>query len=181
MLKSARPDKTRRAVSHPSRERASAFLFPRARASTGSPGEPGCRRRSTKEPLMILGLEIGMLIAGLMALITGKVTLSKSRVIVGAPARVAGGFLLLPVPLAFAIGLTIGYVQATRGRQQWMDQIQGSLPFIELGIALALGAVAILICLIAPPHRDEKRKYRKEVDEEAEEEGPRWRAVPARP
>ena len=61
--------------------------------------------------MAILILEVTMLVAGIVALIRGEIPLTKVHHVDGWPARMAGFFLLLPLPLAFAIGFVIGLVQ----------------------------------------------------------------------
>ncbi len=64
---------------------------------------------------MTLGLEIGLLIAGIIALVSGKSKLSKELVATGTAARIAGLVMLLPLPLAFAAGMVIRFQNASRG------------------------------------------------------------------
>ena len=52
---------------------------------------------------MVLGAEIGMLIMGFMALFKGKLTLSKTKVLYDARARVVGIFGLLPIPVSLGM------------------------------------------------------------------------------
>ncbi len=47
---------------------------------------------------MILGVEIAMLILGFVALRTGKLTLTSTRVVRGAAARALGVLCLMPIP-----------------------------------------------------------------------------------
>ena len=49
---------------------------------------------------MILGMEIGLAIFGLIALVKGKMTVSKNKVVVGAAARLLGLLALTPLPAA---------------------------------------------------------------------------------
>jgi len=58
--------------------------------------------------MCMLFLEIGMFIAGLIALISGRFTLTKQNVLTGTRARIAGAILILPLPIAFGIGLLMG-------------------------------------------------------------------------
>ena len=53
---------------------------------------------------MILGIEIALIVVGILALARGRMTLSKTKVVVGAPARLLGLLALTPLPLAFMIG-----------------------------------------------------------------------------
>jgi len=61
---------------------------------------------------MLLALEIGLLIFGIIAVATGKLTLTKNHVVRGTPARLLGvvGILTLPSVLlvCFAIGFSAG-------------------------------------------------------------------------
>lgn len=59
---------------------------------------------------MILGVEIAMLILGFVALRTGKLTLTSTRVVRGAAARALGVLCLMPIPLSYAVGFFIGVV-----------------------------------------------------------------------
>src|SRR5438552_1663107 len=59
------------------------------------------RVHAVRETLMILGMEIGMIIFGIVTLTTGKLTLSKSKVVTGSLARHLGFLLLAPVPVAY--------------------------------------------------------------------------------
>src|SRR5262245_24540363 len=86
---------------------------------------------------MILGLEIGMLVAGLMALVSGKFTLIKNKTITGLSARLAGLVLLLPLPLSFVAGLVIALAKSAPGRPFNADAFKGSFALLELAIALA--------------------------------------------
>ena len=90
---------------------------------------------------MILGAEIGMLIFGLMALIRGKLTLSKKSIVYGPMARVLGIVAMLPLPLSFAIGLLIGIALAAQGKRFEVEQWRGTFAIIEIGLIVA--------CLVA--------------------------------
>ena len=59
--------------------------------------------------MCLLIVEIGMLLGGLYALITGKLSLSKTMQLEGWRARVAGIFLAAPLPLALVIGFILGF------------------------------------------------------------------------
>ena len=94
---------------------------------------------------MIPGLEIGMLIAGIIALATGKFTLSKKRIAKGTAARVAGVVLLLPLPLAFAAGFVIGLTCTAQGVPFRAEDWKFDLALIEGTIILGCLILAIVI------------------------------------
>lgn len=91
---------------------------------------------------MILGAEIGLLVFGVIALATGKLTLSKTRVVRGWAARLLGVIALLPLPLSFMIGITYGVVLAAQGRDVTADSVRWTMTGIEAGV-LVLCAAAI--------------------------------------
>src|SRR5262245_60487736 len=64
---------------------------------------------------MLLALEIILIIYGLAALITGKITLGSQREARGAVARISGVTFLLPIPLAFLGIITLGALCAAQG------------------------------------------------------------------
>jgi hypothetical protein len=64
---------------------------------------------------MILGAEIGMLIVGIMALVQGRLPLTKTREVRGLPARLLAIVALLPLPLSFVGGLLLGIATVAQG------------------------------------------------------------------
>ncbi len=115
---------------------------------------------------MIFGLEIGMLIFGIIALVTGKIKFSPKRIATGAAARIAGVMLILPMPLALAAGAFIGLLQASQGKPLNLDQLKFKVAIVEIGIVVACPLLAIIIGAIAarpPEARDRKRKPRLAV------------------
>jgi Protein of unknown function (DUF1566) len=131
---------------------------------------------------MILGLEIGMLIAGLIGLFSGKLSLSKKLVVKGAAARVAGLVLLLPLPLAFGMGFYIGMEEASKGRRFDAKEWQGTLTLIEGGLVLGCGVVSILIALVASSSPEsERRRDMDEISEDSDLVPPRLPESPAPP
>ncbi len=60
--------------------------------------------------MCLLVLEIIMLIAGVVAMIVGKIKVSENFILEGWRARIAGVFLIAPLPLAFLAGVLIGFL-----------------------------------------------------------------------
>jgi uncharacterized membrane protein len=58
--------------------------------------------------MCLLVVEIIMLIAGIAVLIVGRIKVSENFTLEGWRARVAGVFLIAPLPLAFLAGVLIG-------------------------------------------------------------------------
>jgi hypothetical protein len=112
---------------------------------------------------MILGLEIGLLIAGLIALITGKIKLSKVRVATGAVARIAGLVMILPLPLALAGWLIIGLQQAIQGMPVDIAELQPKIAIVEICIVVVCALLGFSIALIAARPREDAEPRRRSV------------------
>jgi hypothetical protein len=122
---------------------------------------------------MILGLEIGLLIGGILALVRGKMNFSKNKVATGAPAYIAGVIMLLPIPLAFGIIFCYGFFVGARGGVIDEKSLRTTAIIIEVGIVLLCLAIAMLIAVIyGEPPLEASRKKRRErfEDEDFEEE-----------
>jgi hypothetical protein len=86
---------------------------------------------------MILGAEIAMIVLGLMAIVTGKMTLSKTKVVFGTPARILGVVAMLPMPLAFITAVPVAIVMGLQGRAVMTNSAKLTFTLIELGIVVA--------------------------------------------
>jgi hypothetical protein len=107
---------------------------------------------------MILGIEIALLILGIYALATGKLTLSKNKVVQGTPARLLGIIGLVPLPLAFLAGVAYGATQAAQGKDVTSDSVRWTLTGIEAGIVVVcLIALFAIGFAIAKPPEDQKK------------------------
>ncbi len=102
---------------------------------------------------MIIGMEIGLLIAGLYALVTGKLTVTRNRVVYGAAARCLGLVALLPFPLMFGIGFIMGAQMAARGEDPSALANNGALIALEAGtvIVCAVVFIGLGLMLAGPP------------------------------
>ena len=99
----------------------------------------------TKGPNMILGAEIGLLVMGIIALVKGKLTLSKTRVVHGTAARLLALIALLPLPLSFAAGLVYGVVVTARGGDVAADSAR--LTMIGAEVAILVGCIVALYAI----------------------------------
>src|SRR5437773_1370836 len=95
--------------------------------------------------MMILGAEIGLLVLGIYGLTTGKLTLSKTRVVEGPAARWLAVVCMLPLPLSFVVGFVIGFTTAARGQPWNPDSWRWTLILIEGGIVVACVAVVYTV------------------------------------
>lgn len=86
---------------------------------------------------MVLIGEIVLLVVGIMALVKGKLTLSKKHVLYGTPARLVGLIGMAPLPLSFAGGMAIGIYYAAQGKPFDVGTHYGKLALMEIGILIS--------------------------------------------
>jgi len=91
---------------------------------------------------MILGMEIAMLVIGFLALVRGKLTITPTKVVEGAPARLLGMLAMTPLPLALAAGIAIAVVQGPADPEKFAEDNRWTLIAIEAGIVIG---IAILV------------------------------------
>src|SRR4051812_44818645 len=82
-------------------------------------------------PAMIAGVEIGLLLCGLLALASGKLMVSGTTMVRGAAARLLGLVLMAPLPLSFLLGLLFGLALWKLEIQLPEDQLRRYCLFIE--------------------------------------------------
>jgi hypothetical protein len=120
---------------------------------------------------MILGVGIAMIIVGLLALVRGKMTISKSKVVVGAPARLLGLLALTPYPIAIVAVLL--YVASKGGQvgedDQWtMTAIEGGIVIGMAILVFGIGA-AVGITPEEAKRRERRASGRYDYDDEEDE------------
>ena len=94
---------------------------------------------------MILGAEIGLLILGIPALVTGQLTLTKTRVVEGTAARLLAIIALLPLPLVMVVGMVVGAVVVLQGGDPTLSSMRWTFTLIEL--AIVVGCIAALYAI----------------------------------
>jgi hypothetical protein len=97
---------------------------------------------------MICGLQIGMLVFGIIALVKGRVKMGKKE-LRGGPARLVGILGVLPMPLTFAMGFFIGFYLASTGSMEAVQAAQekGAFAFLDIGITLTCLVLGVFIAL----------------------------------
>jgi hypothetical protein len=129
--------------------------------------------------------EIGMLIFGIIALVTGKFSLTRSRVVQGTAARIVGAVLVLPLPLGLLVGVVMGVglgINAAKQGKQGLDQaelakLQPKITIIEGSLIAVCFFTALGIALATAKPPKKKRRRRDEDEEYDDEDRPRRRAV----
>src|SRR5262245_40336323 len=90
---------------------------------------------------MLLGAEIGLLVYGIYAFFTGKLTLGAGRVVYGSTAQFLGIVSCAPLVLSFLVGVVIG---AAKGKNA-IEAMRWNLVAIEVAILVASLAVIYAI------------------------------------
>lgn len=106
---------------------------------------------------MLCILQIGLFIAGISILIKGKFEFSGKEVS-GVPAYLIGALLLLPLPVAFAMGLIVGFLAETTGSTRELMDSGWFLPVAELAILGVFGFPALIIALLSAKERPRRRR-----------------------
>jgi hypothetical protein len=116
---------------------------------------------------MLLLYEIGLGIFGLITVIRGKMALSSTKVVEGIPAYMLGILAMVPLPLAFTIGLVVGFMHAKDGNEFKLDN-ENQLMFavIELGICLVVSALVFGIGASIGKKPNKKRKKHWDDDDD---------------
>lgn len=89
-------------------------------------------------------LQIALAIWGIVVLFTGKLTVSKTKVVQGTAARLLGLLMLMPFPVAFMIGVAVGAWGAASGRD--LEDLQMTLMAVDAGLVIG---TAVLVLAIA--------------------------------
>lgn len=124
---------------------------------------------------MILGIEIGLFVMGIIALATGKMKFSASKVVEGTPARLLGALAVGTLPLVFGLGFLYGFVIGFQNPNgvppQQLDRIKTNATIMEVGV---VGLVCVLLFgigfSIAGPSEEDRRQRRRRRREREEEE-----------
>jgi hypothetical protein len=92
--------------------------------------------------------DIIIFIFGLIAVITGKFSLTRKRIVRGLPARIVGILLLLPLPLSFATALVMGTVMVARNQPGNQKQYEDTVRAIStlLTVLFFVAAIIVSIC-----------------------------------
>lgn len=98
--------------------------------------------------MCILIAEILMLVGGLYALIAGKVRLTRNMYLEGWRARVAGLFLIAPLPLAFLAGLLVGLLMGMGALPASAGSVVG---IVELLLVLGALVGAVIFAVVTKP------------------------------
>jgi hypothetical protein len=132
--------------------------------------------------MLIIGLGIGMIIAGIITLVRGRLQLSQRKAVQGVPAYILGVALLTPLPLGFLVAITYTILNVDPNKpeqlEQWTNDNEMVLNGIVAGVEIGLGLIIIVIaaCLAKPLSDESQQVGRRTVD--YDDELPRRRELP---
>src|SRR6202035_1843841 len=121
--------------------------------------------------MLILGAEIGLAVMAIIALIKGKLPLTKNRVVYGWKARVLALFGLMPVPVALAIGTATLMFRTAQGQPVEVEppSLKWIMPLVEVGLIVLCVAAMYGIgwaLATAPPPPLKGRRRDEQLDDE---------------
>jgi len=90
-------------------------------------------------------VEIAMTIWGIVTLATGKFTLAKNKIVTGGPAYSVGVILTATFPVAFGLGLVVGFVIVAQGGNPQEDMLKYA--WIDAVVVLALLGLAFAVAI----------------------------------
>ena len=133
---------------------------------------------------MIGVLEIVLAVFGLIGLFSGRLPLSKTKVVLGVPARLLGALALAPMPMAFVV--ILGYVasQAPANPERFAEDNKLTIAIIEAVIVLVTAALVFGIAsavAVNPQDAERRRRRREESDDEYEDDREDRDSRPRRP
>jgi hypothetical protein len=95
-------------------------------------------------------LQIALAVWGIIILVTGKLTVSSNKVVLGTPARLLGLVMIAPLPLTFVISIAV-MEWAAANRHNINDLIE-PLEAVQLGLVIGAAVLTyVLAFIIAKP------------------------------
>ena len=117
-------------------------------------------------------LEIIMFVLGVIGVAKGRVSLTRTRVAIGPPARIAGALLLIPLPVYIMANVIAGVAIIGGGGAQPNLALQttaGVVSLISLAVSLGCLIAAIIVCAVtAKPLSARKAAATAIADEDLE-------------
>ena len=108
---------------------------------------------------MILGMEIGLAIVGILALIRGKFTVTKKKIVEGIPARLLGVMCLTPIPLVLLVSIAYVAISHPKDPEQFVKDKQLTITLLEAAIVIAIGLFVFVVgAVIGTAPRKVRRK-----------------------
>jgi hypothetical protein len=120
--------------------------------------------------------EIAALIFGIISLVTGKFTLSRNKVVRGAPARVVGLLLVLILPVALGLAVVVAAMLMAQGRLPDPAHPPVIIYAVEPVVFVIFFSAAIIVAAIyGGPPQPVYIRFEEEEDEDFEDRRERYR------
>ncbi|AMV26924.1 hypothetical protein VT84_21160 [Gemmata sp. SH-PL17] len=118
---------------------------------------------------MIFGIEVGLAIFGILALVRGRMTMSKGKVVVGVPARLLGLVALTPLPVALVVILLYTIAQGGADPEKFAQDQRLTIALIEAGVVISIAVFVFVVgAMIGVSPVEVARRERKGRYEEDE-------------
>ena len=126
---------------------------------------------------MILGIEIAMIVVGILAIVRGKMTVTGNKVVIGTPARLLRALALTPLPAAFMAILAYVAINAPADPERFAQDKKWTIIGIEAAIVIGIAVLvfgigaAIGIDRREAERIEQRRRRYEEEEEEYEDDG----------
>jgi hypothetical protein len=125
---------------------------------------------------MLLAVEIGLFVFGIVGLATGRMKFSSNKVVTGAPARLLGALAVSTLPLVFSIGFVIGFIEGFQNpngdARDLIEKHRTKILILEAGVVFAICVVLFSIgfWIGEPPEESRSRRKRRRRDEDYDDD-----------
>lgn len=139
---------------------------------------------------MLLLVQLALFVAGVVLLFVGRLPLSRTKVVEGAPARVLGLVAAAPLPVAFTVGFFVGFLAQPADPQKFLADNRWNILLVDAGLVLGAVLIVVVGALVFGtdptegddydrPRRRRRRRQRYEDIDDAGGEYDRPRSRPA--
>jgi hypothetical protein len=114
-------------------------------------------------------VEFIMFVIGLVGVVKGKVSLTRTRIAIGAPARGAAAVMLIPLPVGIIaeafMGLALFGTISQKNEDPKLAAIGSGAYLIEIAVTLVCFLVAIVICAVTAKPLSARKAAATAIDE----------------
>src|SRR5712691_7314225 len=116
-----------------------------------------------------LFVELIMFVLGVVGMVRGKVSLTRARVAIGAPARGAAAVMLIPLPVGIVaeafMGLALFGTISQKNEDPSLAVIGSGAYLIEIAVTLLCFFIAIAICAVTAKPLSARKAAATAIDE----------------
>jgi hypothetical protein len=114
-----------------------------------------------------LAIEITMFVLGMIGVVKGKVSLTRTRVTIGTPARVAGALLLIPLPVYIVANVVAGiaiFGQAAQPSNPAFEATAAIVSVVSIAVSAACFLAAIVLCAVTAKPLSQRKAQALAID-----------------